>query len=89
MADVVMVAIGLIGMLLLFVDYDQPVVRNAWKFVSVALVIAQLYLNLAARAKHFRDPARVDRTFVRVADLGVILFLLPSLGLNLAYAFGG
>ncbi|HEX3577815.1 MAG TPA: hypothetical protein VHY33_04555 [Thermoanaerobaculia bacterium] len=85
--DLVLLAIGLIGMLLLLLDYGSLQVRTVWKFVSVALVATQLGLNLSGRSKYLADSTTVENVHVGLADLGVLLFLMPSLGLNLAYEF--
>ena len=86
--DVLLLAIGLAGMLLLWRQHESETLRHVWKFVSVTLVLAQLSLNLHARAKRIRTDPNLSSTFVRAADFGILLFLLPSLALNLAYAFG-
>jgi hypothetical protein len=86
--DVSLLLVGLVGMVLLALRYDSANMKTAWKFISVALAVGQIALNMHDRAKHLRNSAEVVGAHVRLADLGVLLFLMPSLGLNLAYAFG-
>ena len=75
-------------MILLAFQYHSANLKAAWKFISVVLAIAQVVLNLYSREKHLRSAENVTRRDVRLADLGVLFFLMPSLGFNLAYAFG-
>jgi len=87
--DTVLLLIGLAGMILLIRDFAPPLLKDSWKVVSVALVVAQFWLNLRARARHLAATPSDERSLlVRVGDFGLLALLAPSLAFNLAYAFG-
>ena len=56
--------------------------------MSIALAATQLYLNLKGRLEMFRSgEATKGDIEVGYADILTILFLLPSICLNIYYAF--
>ena len=86
--DVVLVVLGLAGMIFLVVDLHSTTVKNIWRFVSIALVAAQLHGNLKDRFTMLRSgEAKREEPELKYADLSTILFLLPSLCLNVYWAF--
>lgn len=85
--DALLAAIMLAGMLLLLTGNDSPPLKTAWKAVAPALVAVQFYLNLGARAQHMRTTGDQSDAESRTGDLGILLFVIPALALNLVYAF--
>lgn len=85
----ILLLIGFAGMVLLIRDFSPSLLKDAWKVVSVALVITQFWINLRARARHLAaKPADERSLLVRAGDFGLLALLSPSLAFNLAYAFG-
>jgi hypothetical protein len=75
-------------MLFLFLDIRAHWLQIAWRPVSVALVLAQVWGNLKARFGYSRSPECAgDRDAITFADIGTLLLLAPSLALNVIYAF--
>jgi hypothetical protein len=86
--DVLLCLAGLAGMLFLLLQFEPPWLKLAWRPVSVALLLAQAYANLKTGTHWFRSAEEVVDREVRVAaDAATLLFLAPSLALNLFYAF--
>ena len=86
--DMILIVTGLLGMIFLLVDLRSNTIKTIWQPLSVILVLAQLYLNLKGRLEFWRsgEPER-HKVEAGYADLSTILFLCPSLCLNIYYAF--
>ena len=86
--DLVLIVVGLAGMLFLLSDLKSDTLKFIWRPVSMALAATQLYLNLKGRLEMFRSgEARKGDVEVGHVDILTILFLLPSICLNIYYAF--
>jgi len=86
--DIALSATGLAGMLFLLFDIRPHWLEIAWRPVSVALVLVQVWGNLKALFRCSRSLESTNgRDAVAFASIGTLLFLAPSLGLNVLYAF--
>lgn len=86
--DITLVVIGLVGMFFLLTNLESSILKSIWRPLSIALAAAQLYLNLKGRLDLLRSgEAKKGESELGYADLSTLLFLLPSLGLNIYYAF--
>ena len=86
--DITLVVIGLVGMFFLLTNLESSILKNIWRPMSIALAAAQLYLNLRGRLDLLRSgEVKKGESETRFADFSMLLFLLPSLGLNIYYAF--
>ncbi|HWQ92110.1 MAG TPA: hypothetical protein VN673_10590 [Clostridia bacterium] len=84
--DISLSVLGLAGMLLLYLQFEPNWLKIVWIPVSVLLLLGQVWLNLRDRLGWVRS-AKADRNATRAADLTTLVFLTPSLALNLVYAF--
>lgn len=86
--DLIMVTVGLAGMVFLLADLKSDTLKFVWRPVSIMLAVAQLYGNLRARLELFRSgEAKEGEPEIGYADISTILFLLPSICLNIYCAF--
>ena len=86
--DILLSVTGLAGMLFLYLHFEPNWLKIAWLPVSVVLLLVQVWANLRDRLGWLRTPgADADRGAARAADLTTLMFLTPSLALNLLYAF--
>ena len=86
--DFILIAIGLAGMIFLLSDLQSITTKVIWRPVSITLVITQLYLNLKGRLDLLHSGATKEGDEVLgYTDFSVTLFLLPSICLNIYYAF--
>ena len=86
--DLVLAVVGLAGMLFLLTDLESSTIKAVWCPVSIALAATQFYGNLKGRLAMFRSgEAKHGDAEVGYADISTLLFLLPSIGLNIYYAF--
>jgi hypothetical protein len=86
--DILLSATGLAGMLFLYLHFEPNWLKIAWLPVSVALLLVQVWANLRDRLGWLRTAGGdADRGPARAADLTTLMFLAPSLALNLLYAF--
>src|SRR5215204_835236 len=91
--DLVLLTAGFIGMVFYLKEVEQSQVRLLWKVVAPGLVIAQAWLftrYLQERPKLIADadPGWTE-SHIAWLERGVNALLLPSLVINLAFAFGG
>lgn len=86
--DIALAIIGLVGMLFLVTDFESGSIKTVWKFVSIALAVTQGYLNLKGRLDMFRSGEfKQGAPEAHYTDVSTTLFLLPSICLNIYYAF--
>jgi hypothetical protein len=75
-------------MLFLYFHFEPNWLKITWIPVSIALVLVQLWVNLRDRMRWLRAPdADADKGAAKATDLTTLIFLGPSLALNLRYAF--
>jgi len=75
-------------MLFLYLHFEPYWLKIAWRPVSVALVVVQVWGTLTDSGNWRHTPAAdAANDAVTYADLTTLLFLAPSLLLNLFYAF--
>jgi hypothetical protein len=75
-------------MLFLYLEVQLHWLKIAWRPVSVAILLVQIWGNLKSRVAWHRSPEASQETDARAAaDVTTLLFLAPSLILNLFYAF--
>lgn len=87
--DILLLTIGFVGMALFLSEVDHPSIRFAWKFVAPLLIGSQLWLFLRymRSRREFLADLEVSEGELGWVELGAHAMLLPSLGINLAYAF--
>jgi hypothetical protein len=86
--DIILIAVGLMGMIFLLTDLHSITMKVIWRPLSITLAITQLYLNLKGRLDllHSSEAKEGDEV-LGYTDFSIILFLLPSIYLNIYYAF--
>ena len=84
--DVILLLTGFAGMWLLATENEA--MKASWQVVAPVMVALQLFMNIRGRAKQMREQNDQPDTYSRMSDVMFLLFMVPSLGLNLAYAFG-
>ncbi len=86
--DIVLIVIGLAGMVFLLTDLQSATLKAIWRPTSIVLAGAQVSLCLKDRISIFRaGEAKAGQSEVVFADISILLFLLPSLSLNIYYGF--
>ena len=83
--DLLLAIVGLAGMVFLFIGFQPDWLQTVWRPVSMLLFVTQVWLNLKDRFS--REYANADKESRGFADIFTLLFLAPSLVLNLLYAF--
>lgn len=84
--DIILLLTGFAGMW--FLVTENEAMKASWQVVAPVMVALQLFMNIRGRAKHMREQNDQPDTYSRMSDVLFLLFMVPSLGLNLAYAFG-
>jgi hypothetical protein len=91
--DVVLLGAGFVGMVLFFREVEDPQVRLLWRFVAPSLVLGQSWLfvrHLRSRAQMITDSEQEwTERHMAWTEAGFLALLLPSLGINLSFAFAG
>jgi amino acid transporter len=86
--DLLLALTGLAGMLFLYLGVQPHWLKIAWRPISVAILLVQIWGNLKSRVTWNRSPeASQEKGLRAAADLTTLVFLAPSLILNLYYAF--
>jgi hypothetical protein len=86
--DLILVFVGFVGMLFLLTNLKTGAVKALWRPVSIALAATHLYLNLKGRLDILRsDETKPEDREVGYADILTVMFLVPSICLNIYYAF--
>ncbi len=91
LADVMALTIGFIGMVFVLRELSNPLIKSLWKFISVGLLGYQLWMFtrwMRARPQVIAEPNReLSSNEVTVIELAMTAFLVPSLIINLWFAF--
>ena len=85
--DILLIVIGLIGMVLLLVNFQNAAIKEIWRPTSIALLGIQLFLKWRGEkwlSKNVK-PEELKAAYILSAATGLIL--LPSLVFNIYYAF--
>jgi hypothetical protein len=86
--DIAMAVAGLGGMIFLLIDFQSATAKIIWRPLSVALLLGQIYLCVRSRVRTIASgEVKPGEPEAKIADIVTLLFLLPSLCLNIYWAF--
>jgi hypothetical protein len=92
LGDLVLSALSLLGMIFYLSGVADEGVRAVWKVVSILLVAGQVVLNFYGRHLTLKGEKETMKGEIRqpvilAADIAAVAFLLPSLALNVLFAY--
>ena len=91
-ADVTLLSVGFAGMVFYYLDVDRSGLLAGWKIVAPALLLGQLGMFIRFQLQRPQLVAGAEKDDisereVTAIEVGTTVFLIPSLILNLAYAY--
>ena len=90
LTDLTMLTLGFVGMALFFNRVDDPNVQMVWKLIAPLLVIGQLFMfirYLKGRPELMAEDDALSSKETLGLEIGILVLLSPSLGINLLFAF--